>query len=155
MIRIENVSKQFGEGGKLFQALRSINLEVNEGECVILNGISGSGKSTLLSLVAALDRPSSGKIVVEGELISKLPDLHASAYRAKTIGVVFQHFNLIESLSVEENVIVPLINSGLDIATIRKMAEQSMQRASICHKASQDVSSLSGERNSVVRLPEP
>ncbi|UFH59017.1 ABC transporter ATP-binding protein [Sulfurovum mangrovi] len=144
MIKIENVSKNFGEGEKLFQALRSIDLEVEEGECVILSGISGSGKSTLLSLMAALDRPSGGKIVVEGELVSKLPDLHASAYRAKTIGVVFQHFNLIESLSVEENVIVPLINSGLDIPTIHKMAEQSMQRASILHKSSQDVSSLSG-----------
>lgn len=144
MIKIENVSKEFGEGEKRFQALRSINLQVEEGECVILSGISGSGKSTLLSLMAALDRPSSGKIVVEGELISKLPDLHASAYRAETIGVVFQHFNLIESLSVEENVIVPLITSGLDIATIHKMAEESMRRASIWHKASQNVSSLSG-----------
>ncbi|HEO99217.1 MAG: ABC transporter ATP-binding protein [Campylobacterales bacterium] len=144
MIRIEDVGKRFGEGENLFEALKSITLEVEEGECVILSGISGSGKSTLLSLIAALDRPSSGKIVVEGELVSKLPDLHASAYRAKTIGVIFQHFNLIESLSVEENVIVPLINSGLDMPAIRKMAEQSMQRASILHKASQDVASLSG-----------
>jgi putative ABC transport system ATP-binding protein len=144
MIRIEDVGKRFGEGENLFEALKSITLEVEEGECVILSGISGSGKSTLLSLIAALDRPSSGKIVVEGELVSKLPDLHASAYRAKTIGVIFQHFNLIESLSVEENVIIPLINSGLDMPTIRKMAEQSMQRASILHKASQDVASLSG-----------
>ena len=144
MIRIENVSKRFGEGENLFEALKSVTLEIEEGECVILSGISGSGKSTLLSLIAALDRPSSGKIVVEGELVSKLPDLHASAYRAETIGVIFQHFNLIESLSVEENVIVPLINSALDMPTIREMAELSMQRASILHKASQDVASLSG-----------
>ncbi|MDM5271447.1 ABC transporter ATP-binding protein [Sulfurovum sp. zt1-1] len=144
MIKIEGVSKTFGEGKELFAALKSIDLEVKEGECVILSGISGSGKSTLLSLIAALDRPSSGKIVVDGELISKLPDLHASAYRAKIIGVVFQHFNLLESLSVEENVIIPLINSGLDMPTIHLMAEQAMQRALIQHKSSQDVSSLSG-----------
>lgn len=144
MIRIEGVSKTFGEGEEQFEALKSIDLEVKEGECMILSGISGSGKSTLLSLIAALDRPTSGKITVGGELISKLPDLHASAYRAKTIGVVFQHFNLIESLSVEENVIIPLINSGLDMPTIHQMAKLSMQHASILHKSSQDVSSLSG-----------
>ena len=144
MIKIEGVRKTFGDGSEIFEALKDIDLQVSEGECVVLNGISGSGKSTLLSLIAALDRPSSGKIEVDGELISKLPDLHASAYRAKSIGVVFQHFNLLESLSVEENVIVPLINSGLEMKQIEQMAKESMQRASIEHKASQDVSSLSG-----------
>ena len=107
-------------------------------------GVSGSGKSTLLSLIAALDKPSSGKIIVEGELISKLPDLHASAYRAKSIGFIFQHFNLLEALSVEENVIAPLIHSGLGIKTIKEMAAKSMQRAAISHKASQQVKELSG-----------
>lgn len=144
MIVIEDVNKQFGEGNETFEVLKGINLQIKEGECVILSGISGSGKSTLLSLIAALDRPSSGKITVDGELISKLPDLHASHYRAKSIGVIFQHFNLLESLSVEENVIVPIINSGYDIKTIKKMAEESMRRAAILHKGSQEASSLSG-----------
>ncbi len=145
MIRVENVSKVFNEGTpQAFEALKSIDLEVAKGETMILSGVSGSGKSTLLSLIAALDKPSSGKIVVEGELISKLPDLHASAYRAKSIGFIFQHFNLLESLSVEENVIAPLINSGLGIATIRQMAAESMQRAAISHKVSQQVKELSG-----------
>ncbi len=145
MITVENVSKIFNEGSpQAFEALRSINLELAKGETMIISGISGSGKSTLLSLIAAMDKPSSGKIVVNGELISKLPDLHASAYRAKSIGFIFQHFNLLEALSVEENVIVPLINSGLDIQTIKEMAGKSMQRASISHKASQQVNALSG-----------
>ena len=145
MICIEKVHKIFNEGTvQAFEALKSIDLEVAKGETVILSGVSGSGKSTLLSLVAALDKPSSGKIAVEGELISKLPDLHASAYRAKSIGFIFQHFNLLESLSVEENVIAPLINSGLDITTIRQMAAKSMEMAAISHKASQQVKELSG-----------
>jgi len=145
MIRIEKVHKIFNEGtAQAFEALKSIDLEVAKGETVILSGVSGSGKSTLLSLVAALDKPSSGKIVVEGELISKLPDLHASAYRAKSIGFIFQHFNLLESLSVEENVIAPLINARLDITTIRQMAAKSMEMAAISHKASQQVKELSG-----------
>jgi len=145
MIRIEGVSKIFNEETpQAFEALKSIDLELAKGETMILSGVSGSGKSTLLSLIAALDKPSSGKIVIEGELISKLPDLHASAYRAKSIGFIFQHFNLLESLSVEENVIAPLINSGLDIVAIKELAAKSMQRAAISHKASQQVKELSG-----------
>ncbi len=145
MIQVENVSKIFNEGAEqAFSALKSVNLTVKRGETIILSGVSGSGKSTLLSLIAALDKPSSGKITVGGELISKLPDLHASAYRAKRIGVVFQHFNLLEDLSVEENVIVPLIHSGLPLSTIQQMAQKSMQSAAIEHKAVQSVNRLSG-----------
>ena len=145
MISVKNVSKIFNEGtAQAFEALHAVELEISKGETIILSGVSGSGKSTLLSLIAALDKPSSGKITVGGELVSKLPDLHASAYRAKRIGFIFQHFNLLESLSVEENVIAPLINSGLDIVTIRQMAAKSMERAAISHKASQQVKELSG-----------
>jgi putative ABC transport system ATP-binding protein len=142
---MEGVYKIFNEGTpQAFEALRSIDMKIAEGQTVILSGVSGSGKSTLLSLIAALDKPSSGKIVVNGELISKLPDLHASAYRAKSIGIIFQHFNLLESLSVEENVIAPLINSGLGIATIKARAAKSMEMAAISHKAVQQVKELSG-----------
>jgi len=145
MVILENISKIYHEGTpQAFEALRAVSMKVNPGECVVLSGVSGSGKSTLLALIAALDKPSRGKIVVNGELISKLPDLHASAYRAKTIGVIFQHFNLLESLSVEENVIVPLIHSGLHLSTIDSMAKKSMELAAISHKASQEVKALSG-----------
>ncbi len=145
MIRIENICKVFNEGTpQAFEALKSINLELDKGEMMILSGVSGSGKSTLLSLIAALDKPSSGKIVVEGELISKLPDLHASAYRAKSIGFIFQHFNLLEVLSVEENVMAALINSGIDLTEVKQMTKRSMEQASIYHKAKQQVKELSG-----------
>jgi len=145
MIHMEGVHKIFNEGTpQAFEALRSIDMEIAEGETIILSGVSGSGKSTLLSLIAALDKPSRGKIVVSGELISKLPDLHASAYRAKSIGIIFQHFNLLESLNVEENVIAPLINSGLDMETIKEKAARSMEMSAISHKASQQVKELSG-----------
>ena len=145
MIEVKHVSKIFNEGtAQAFEALKDVNLKVEKGETVILSGVSGSGKSTLLSLIAALDKPSSGKIIVNNELISKLPDLHASAYRAKSIGVVFQHFNLLEALSVKENVIVPLVNSGLTLSEVEKMAEKSMGMAAISHKSDQQVKELSG-----------
>jgi len=145
MVILENVTKVYNEGTpQAFEALKAVDLHIKEGETVILSGVSGSGKSTLLSLIAALDKPSSGKIVVEGEPVSKLPDLHASAYRAKSIGVVFQHFNLLEGLSVEENIMVPLVNSGKGMSEIKALVSQSAVRASIDHKLSQNVSALSG-----------
>ena len=145
MIKLEQVRKVYNEGTpQAFEALKGIDLHIKEGELVILSGVSGSGKSTLLSLIAALDKPSHGKIEVDGELISKLPDLHASAYRAKRIGVVFQHFNLLESLSVEENVMVPLATTSLAIDAVEKAVAQSLTRASIAHKATQMVRALSG-----------
>ncbi len=145
MVVLEQVSKVFDGGtSKACSVLESVSLQVKRGECVILNGVSGSGKSTLLSLIAALDKPTGGKIVVGGDLVSKLPDLHASSYRAKTIGVVFQHFNLLESLSVEENVMAPLVNTGMALETVKQMVMRSMVLAAIEHKASQPVTLLSG-----------
>jgi putative ABC transport system ATP-binding protein len=145
MVILEKVSKIYNEGtAQAFEALNAIDLQINEGETVILSGVSGSGKSTLLSLIAGLDKPSSGKIIVAGELISKLPDLHASAYRAKTVGVIFQHFNLLEALSVKENVMAPLIHTGVDLSTIKEMTQKSMALASISHKANAEVKALSG-----------
>ncbi len=145
MIEIKDVYKTYNEGTpEAFDALKAIDLHVNKGESVVLSGVSGSGKSTLLSLIAGLDKPSSGKITVDNELISKLPDMHASAYRAKTVGVIFQHFNLLEALSVEENVMAPLIHSGYDLVKIREMTEKSMSLASILHKKNAEVKALSG-----------
>jgi len=145
MIEIDGLTKIYGDGTpQAFNALKSINLNIDDGEAIILNGVSGSGKSTLLSIIAALDKPTSGRVVVDGELISKLPDLHASAYRAKSIGFIFQHFNLIESLSVEENILAPIIHIGLDIDEIKAKAKKVMIEASIEHKAKQSIRDLSG-----------
>jgi len=145
MIEVQGVSKTYNDGtSQAFDALKEVSFCVKKGEMVTLLGVSGSGKSTLLSLLAGLDRPSQGKIVVDGELISKLPDLHASRYRAKGVGIVFQHFNLLESLSVEENVMVPLIHAGISMETLQSRVSKSMELASITHKATQKVKALSG-----------
>ena len=86
-----------------------INLEIKNSSCVILKGISGSGKSTLLSIIGTLLKPTSGSIVVENENIAKLPDLHASNFRAKKLGFIFQSYNLFDTLSVKDNVSIALI----------------------------------------------
>ncbi len=144
IITINTLNRCFESGGENFDALKSINLNIYEGECVILKGISGSGKTTLLSIIAGLDYPSSGEILVEGEPIAKLPDRHLSHFRGHHIGMVFQHYNLMESLSVEDNVSIPLIPMKMRIKDIRDRVKKAMKEANISHKAKQMARSLSG-----------
>lgn len=144
MIVIENLNKHFESGDALSRVLRDINLEIKTGECIILKGVSGSGKTTLLSIMAGLDRPSSGKVLVEGESISKLPDLHISHFRAQKIGMIFQHFNLFDHLTAAENVMIPLIPAGLNMNEVNRRVQASLKLANISHKAQSPAGRLSG-----------
>lgn len=154
MIHIENLYRTFHHGSNEVPVLKDINLNIREGECVVLKGVSGSGKTTLLSLIAGLDKPSSGKVLIENEPISKLPDLFASQLRAKKIGMIFQHFNLFEHLSVKENVTIPLIPSGLKMKEIHDMVDEALKVANIIHKQETLASRLSGgekQRTAIAR----
>ncbi len=127
-----------------FDALRDITLHIAPHELVLLEGVSGSGKSTLLSLIGALLKPTSGTLIVAGREIAKLPDLHASHFRAQTIGFIFQAFNLFDLLSVEENVAVPLIPLGLSSREIAAKTAKAMEQAGISHKRTLPAKALSG-----------
>lgn len=127
-----------------FSALKNINLIVEDGEIVILKGVSGSGKSTLLSLIGGLSKPSSGKILVNEQNIAKLPDIMSSAFRHKKIGFIFQSFNLLEGMSVYQNIIAPLALTSLNKEAIHEKASRAMQLSNIEHKKDQKVGSLSG-----------
>ena len=154
MIEVENLHRTFQQGGNEIPVLKDINLNIRQGECVVLKGVSGSGKTTLLSLIAGLDKPSSGKVLIEGEPISKLPDLFASELRAKKIGMIFQHFNLFEHLSVNENVTIPLIPSGLTMKEIHEKVDEALKVANITHKQETLASRLSGgekQRTAIAR----
>lgn len=145
IIQIENLHKSFAqESGTAVTVLDDINLNIAQGECVVLKGISGSGKTTLLGLIAGLDRPSLGKVFIEGEAISKLPDAFASELRAKKIGMIFQHFNLLDHLSVAQNVSVPLIPSGMTMKEIDEKVDKALSLANITHKKENLASRLSG-----------
>ena len=144
MIVIENLNKHFKSGETLFPVLKDINLQIKEGECIVLKGVSGSGKTTLLSLMAGMDRPSSGKVLVEGESISKLPDLHISHFRARKIGMIFQHFNLFDHLTAAENVMIPLIPAGFGMDEVNHKVQTSLELANISHKAKSPAGLLSG-----------
>ncbi|MEA3523559.1 MAG: ABC transporter ATP-binding protein [Campylobacterota bacterium] len=145
MISLENINKIYNESRpNAFHALKDISLHVKQGELVILKGISGSGKSTLLSIMGSLIKPSSGSVVIGDESIAKLPDMHASNFRAQKLGFIFQSFNLFEGLGVADNVAIPLINQDLSPKELQEHINNSMKRAHIDHKAQTEVRLLSG-----------
>ena len=104
MISLERVSKIYKTGEVDYRALDKINLEINQGEFVVILGPSGAGKSTLLNLLGGMDRPTSGKIIVNQVDISKFTDKQLTKFRAEQIGFIFQSYNILPSLTVEENV---------------------------------------------------
>ncbi len=144
IIEIHGLNRHFQSGEEKFHALKEIDLTVEKGECVILKGVSGSGKTTLLSIIAGLDHPSSGEILVEGEPLAKLPDRHLSRFRGRHIGMIFQHYNLLEHFSARDNVAVPLIPMGLTMNEVERRVDEAMERANIAHKAVQPAGRLSG-----------
>ena len=145
MINIRGVSLVYNQGKQNeFCALKNINLDVNNGELVILKGISGSGKSTLLSLIALLQKPTSGEILIDGTNIAKLPDAFCSEFRHKRLGLVFQNFNLIDGLSVYENLLAPFALTNFKANVREEMIKKALSLANISHKRDENVSNLSG-----------
>ncbi|MBE2983813.1 ABC transporter ATP-binding protein [Campylobacter sp. RM9344] len=144
-VEVSNLNKIYHEGEtNEFYALKNINLSIKSGDLVILKGVSGSGKSTLLSLIGGLSKPSSGEILINRQNVSKLPDIMASNIRHTQIGFVFQSFNLLEGLSVKDNVKAPLSILSLSKSQTEEMVQKAMQIANIAHKKDQNISSLSG-----------
>ena len=145
MINVRGVSLVYNQGKQNeFCALKNINLDVNNGELVILKGVSGSGKSTLLSLIALLQKPTSGEILIDGTNIAKLPDAFCSEFRHKRLGLVFQNFNLIEGLSVYENLLAPFALTNFKANVREEMIKKALELANIAHKRDENVSNLSG-----------
>ncbi|WP_103649926.1 ABC transporter ATP-binding protein [Campylobacter concisus] len=145
MINIRGVSLVYNQGKQNeFCALKNINLDVNNGELVILKGVSGSGKSTLLSLIALLQKPTSGEILIDGTNIAKLPDAFCSEFRHKRLGLIFQNFNLIEGLSVYENLLAPFALTNFKANVRDEMIKKALELANISHKRDENVSNLSG-----------
>ncbi len=145
MIELKNITKIYEiNKNNIVTALDSINLEIKEGELVVLKGASGSGKSTILSLVASLAKPTSGEVVVDSKRVSKLLDNFASDFRRDNIGIIFQKYNLIPALSVKENIILPLVPLNLRVEEIEEKLRRVLKMFHIEHKENQLVKNLSG-----------
>ena len=108
-IRTENLTKNYRMGQSVIHALRSVNLVINKGEFMSIVGPSGSGKTTLLNLIGALDRPTSGKVFLDGVDLTQVPERKLHEVRRNKIGFIFQRFHLIPTLTTLENVLVPVI----------------------------------------------
>ena len=115
LIEIKNVSKSFGNSDNKANVLKNISLSIQKGEFIALMGASGSGKSTLLYLLGGLVKPDDGEICIDGKDILKMKDRELSVLRRRNIGFVFQFFNLVQNLSVEDNILLPLTMDGRKI----------------------------------------
>ncbi|CEP45489.1 ABC transporter ATP-binding protein [[Clostridium] sordellii] len=111
ILKINNLNKIYGKGETEVKALNNINLEINKGEFVVIVGKSGSGKSTLLHIMSGLETPTSGDVIIDDVIISSLDEKQRSFLRREKIGLIFQSYNLIPVLTVEENIKLPTINT--------------------------------------------
>jgi putative ABC transport system ATP-binding protein len=112
ILRVENLKKTYGKGNTLVKALDSISFKVDKGEFVAIVGASGSGKSTLLHLLGGVDKPTSGKIIVDGEDIYNLNETNLAIFRRRQVGLIYQFYNLIPILNVTENITLPILLDG-------------------------------------------
>jgi putative ABC transport system ATP-binding protein len=143
-IETHDVVKVYRTGGIRFEALRGVSIEIDRGELVSILGPSGSGKSTLLHLFGLLDRPSSGKILIEKKDVSKVSEDQLAKMRNRRIGFVFQAYNLINRLNSVENIEMPLISQGINPAKRRKLATKMLDMVGLASKSLNKPAELSG-----------
>jgi len=143
-IRSENLCRHYRMGETLIRAVDGISLEVQAGEFVALLGSSGSGKSSMLNLIAGLDRPTSGSVVVQERDLAKLSREELAKYRLHVVGMVFQSFNLIPSMTIAENVELPLRFAEIDRGLRDAMAREALERVGLKARMNHRPSELSG-----------
>ncbi len=112
ILKVKNLCKNYGKGNTLVKALDNISFSVEKGEFVAIVGASGSGKSTLLHLLGGVDRPTSGEIIIDGENVYKLNENNLAIFRRRQVGLIYQFYNLIPILNVEENITLPILLDG-------------------------------------------
>lgn len=122
ILRVNDLKKTYTTrlGGMQVQALKGVNFTVEEGEYVAIMGESGSGKTTLLNLIAALDRPTSGQIILDGQELSSVKENTLAEFRRKNLGFVFQEFNLLDTFSLKDNILLPLVLNDVPVSEMDK-----------------------------------
>jgi putative ABC transport system ATP-binding protein len=142
MIRLVKASRSYGDPP--VTALHGLSLEIRRGEFVAVTGPSGSGKSTLLNLLGGLDHPTSGEVIVDGIHLEKAGEKDLTLYRRTTLGIVFQFFNLVPSMTVAENVELPLLLRGDKASTMRSAALEMLDQVGMASRADHFPHQLSG-----------
>jgi putative ABC transport system ATP-binding protein len=144
LIAVSNLHKSYRLGTENIQALRGVSLQVQRGEFVAIMGASGSGKTTLLHLIGGLDVPDSGKVEVAGEHINEMTDEARTLFRRRRLGIVFQSFNLMPTLTALENVMLPLLVDGKSAAAARERAVELITMVHLEHRLRHRPTALSG-----------
>jgi putative ABC transport system ATP-binding protein len=144
MIELRAVQRTYLKASETIVALHDVTLTVKDGEFLAIHGPSGSGKSTLLNILGCLDRPTTGQVFVEGVDTWKLQDAQLSRLRNRTVGFIFQAFNLIPGLSVMENVELPLVYAGVGGRRRRELTLRALDRVDMRHRAEHPAELLSG-----------
>jgi len=143
-IQLDRVSRHYTMGETSVRAVDEVSLSVANGEFLALLGSSGSGKSTLLNLIAGLDRPTSGSITARGQNLASLSSLELARYRCHTIGMIFQSFNLLPRMTLEENVELPLRLAEMDRSERPARAREALERVRLTHRLGHRPTELSG-----------
>ncbi len=144
LIRLDRVSKAYTEGGQTRVVLHELSIEVSGGELVVLVGKSGSGKSTLLNLLSGIDQPSGGEVWVGGHSLARLSERDRTLFRRRNVGFIFQFFNLVPTLTVLENVLLPLELNGRAGAAGRTVAQAMLEAVGLGDRGASYPDRLSG-----------
>lgn len=153
-IQLERVSKLYRRGKEEVRALDEVDLKVSAGDFLSIMGASGSGKSTLLHLVAGLDKPSQGEVYLDGEAVSRWKDDSLTLFRREKVGFIFQFFNLLPTLTAEENAALPLLMKGMPRAEWKPKVDKWLGRVGLADRRSHYPSELSGgqmQRVAIIR----
>ena len=151
-IKIENLTKIYGQGEAAVVALDHVNINLGQGEFVAVMGPSGCGKSTLLHLTGGLDRPSEGKVSLDGQEIFHMDDSHLTELRRRRIGFIFQFFNLLPMLTAEENAAIPLILDGMPVEKANKRAAEMLEKVGLGDRRTHRPDQLSGGQQQRVAI---
>ncbi|MDQ1576029.1 MAG: putative transport system ATP-binding protein [Microbacteriaceae bacterium] len=144
VLEAHDLAKSYGRGANRFDALKGVSLSINRGESLAIVGKSGSGKSTLMHLLALLDRPSSGRVLLNGSDAASLAGATLNKARNQTFGFVFQQFFLMPNTSVLDNVILPLKIAGVGARTRKRQAMDALDALGLADKAKNNATDLSG-----------
>src|SRR5437764_1934017 len=152
MYQLTNIGKTYKQGARTVTALKDVTLAIEDGDHVAIQGQTGGGKSTLLQLLGALDRPSTGSILLDGKDLARMGDAELGRVRAKEIGFVFQGFNLIPTLTAQENVETALAPLGVASVDRRRRAAEALAAVGLDSRATHLPSELSGGQQQRVAI---